>query len=234
MSFRHDKEIQFLAQFCKENLDLANTQLGEEYGYPNVPLCVIDAVFSIGVNYTSTRNTVKRFCSYCGISEATSSCPEEAIQFSVSDLITLYDNHGVQYMAERVYQNFQRTSTKHGILKAEAVLRFSRILLRYGVDFLQDVDKVIGIPDFEGEIKQIPGQRSGISLRYFYMLTGSGDFVKPDRMVVRFIETAIGKSLGIEECHEALVRACELLGDEYPALKPRDLDNLIWKYQRTQ
>ena len=62
------------------------------------------------------------------------------------------------------------TSTRRGILKSEAVLHFSRVLHQHGVDYLQDVDSIIGSKDFEADIRQIPGQRSGTSLRYFYNL----------------------------------------------------------------
>ncbi len=36
--------------------------LPSEFYYPSLPLCIIDAVYSIGVTYTSTRKTVIRFC----------------------------------------------------------------------------------------------------------------------------------------------------------------------------
>lgn len=52
---------------CKSKLDLTNLPHAEEYGYHNLPLCIIDAVFSIGVRYISTENTVKRYCDYFSV-----------------------------------------------------------------------------------------------------------------------------------------------------------------------
>lgn len=40
------------------NTDLKPLPLPEEFFYASLPLCVVDAVFSIGVTYTSTANTV--------------------------------------------------------------------------------------------------------------------------------------------------------------------------------
>ena len=137
-------------------------------------------------------------------------------------------------MTERVYQNRQRTSTRMGILKTEAVLRFSKVLSRFGVEYLQDVQKVIGNLGFEAEIKKIPGQRSGISLRYFYMLVGEKNYIKPDRMITRFVEQVTGKSYSAEEITRLFIGACDLLVKDYPNLTPRMLDNLIWNYQREQ
>lgn len=53
--------------------------------------------------------------------------------------------------------------------------------------------------DFEAEITQIPCQRSGISLRYLYMLAGSEEFIKPDRMINRFVYEATGKLLALKK-----------------------------------
>ncbi len=71
-----------------------------------------------------------------------------------------------------MFQNRQRTSSRNGILKAEAVYQFCRVLHKYSVNYLQDVIKLYGNQEFEKEIKLISGQKSGISLVYFYMLVG--------------------------------------------------------------
>ena len=46
---------------CVTDLPLAGARLSDEYYYDSLPQCVIDAVYSIGVNYKSTRNTVIRY-----------------------------------------------------------------------------------------------------------------------------------------------------------------------------
>ena len=37
---------------CEEKLCLSKTELGKEYYYNSIVLCLIDAVFSIGVRYS--------------------------------------------------------------------------------------------------------------------------------------------------------------------------------------
>ncbi|MDA0243762.1 MAG: hypothetical protein OT477_10140 [Chloroflexi bacterium] len=217
-------DIQKVIELCQSKLDLTAVVQMDEYGYASLPLCVIDTVFSIGARYSSTENTVNRFCQYVGL-EPTNFMP-------LSDMLRLYEEHGIEGMANDVYQNRQRTSTRNGILKSEAVLRFSQVLHQFGVNSRENVGIVLGNPAFEAAIQEIPGQRSGISLRYFYMQVGSEKHIKPDRMIIRFIESAIGRTPTIEESHDILVGACALLTEKHPSLTPRRVDNLIWQYQR--
>jgi len=228
------EDIVALVQFCKEHLHFDDIDLSEEYGYAHLPLCIIDAVFSIGVRYSSVQNTVEKFCEYFNIERfREDKLPQPEKQLSISEFLKKYDKYGIEGMTEQVYKNRQRTSTRNGILKSEAVFRFGKVLARYNVEYLQDIDRILGNKEFEAEITKIPGQRSGISLRYFYMLAGSEDFIKPDRMINRFVYNATGKSFSVEETTELLIEICNILAQEYPALTPRTLDNVIWRYQRT-
>lgn len=226
-------EIQTFVNHCKTKLDLSNLTQSEEYGYYNLPLCIIDAVFSIGVNYTSTENTVKRFCDYFGVLRLREKeLAPRVEQLSVSAFIELHTGYTFPEMAEKIYQNKQRTSTRNGILKTEAAYLFASVVQKYGVEYLQDVNKILGDEKFEAIIARIPGQGSGLSTRYFYMLAGDENFIKPDRMIRRFVHATIGKDLSIEECQELLVAAHAELVRDYPLLTPRSLDHEIWLYQR--
>jgi hypothetical protein len=215
---------QQLAKYCTTHLELSGSDVIAEYGYSSLPLCVIDAVFSINANYKSTQNTVQRFIDYFDLQA----------DLSIYDFIGFYDQNSIEFMAKNVYRNSQRTSTVNGILKADAVLRVAKLLFSYQVNFLPDVNRIFKDTQFEQEFRQIPGQKSGISLSYFYMLTGSNTEIKPDRMVIRFIESALNRSVRIEECSQLLTEVCILLNSDYPDLTPRSLDNAIWRFQKSQ
>jgi len=228
-----ESEHRILAQFCKTHLDFS--KLTFDGYYQHLPLCVIDAVFSIGAHYTSTRNTVEKFAQHFKLdAHLVEAVPSVKGQVQLRFLIEAYDKLGVNFLTETVYQNRQRTSTRNGILKSEAVLRFSRVLDQYGIRYIQDVDSVIGQSAFERAIQQIPGQTSGVCLRYFYILAGSSEHVKPDRMILRFIQSALGKVVSAEQGHRYVVEACKILQQTYPSLTPAILDNQIWNYQRLQ
>jgi hypothetical protein len=143
-----------------------------------------------------------------------------------------FETLGIDTMTSEYFMNRQRTSTASGILKSEAVYRFAAVLRDFGVEHLQDVSTVSKNAAFEKAIRSIPGQRSGISLQYFWMLAGSDEFIKPDRMVIRFLQSAVGREVGLDEASELLRGASDQLKSKHPALSPRLLDHAVWLYQR--
>jgi len=227
-------DIMRLAEYCRNTLNLSEVKISEEYGYAHLALCLIDAIFSISVNYAATTNTVKRFCTFVGTSRLSSEQSQDDSPFTISDLLELYRKYSLEFVTTTIYQNRQRTSSRNGILKSEAVLRAAEVLQHFGANTLDDFQGLAGNSAFEKSFRAIPGQKSGISLRYLYMLTGTEDLIKPDRMILRFIEAAIGRPASIDECQPLLVQTCQILAIDFPQLTPRKLDNLIWQYQRTQ
>ena len=229
-----EQEMHAVIAHCINKLDFT-TLTSARQSYQHLPACVIDTVFSIGARYTSTSNTVLRFCSQLSLTPlGMDPRPATSKQLSVSDFLKLYETETADTLARTLYQNSQRTSTRNGILKAEAAQLFGQVLQLHKIEYLQDVDRIIGQASFEQAIQQIPGQRSGISLRYFYILAGSPNHVKPDRMIVRFIKTATGRVVGIDEAENIIRNACVRLQRDYPTLTPALLDNIIWRYQQTQ
>lgn len=228
------QNIHAIVTHCKSKLNFTEL-LANSQSYQHLPACVVDTVFSIGARYTSTSNTVVRFCTQLSLPVfGVNTRPPISKQFSISDFLKLYEMYDADTLAQTLYQNRQRTSTCNGILKAKAAQEFGQVLQANHVEYLQDVDKIVGQAAFERAIQQIPGQRSGISLRYFYILVGSSEHVKPDRMVMRFLFAATGCSVGVAEAENNIRQACTILRQEYPELTPALLDNMIWRYQQSQ
>jgi len=74
-----------ITQYCQRTLDLEHATLSDEYYYQSLPLCAIDAVFSIGARYEGTRKLVLRYCDYFGLvrlREERSVLPQESSQES--------------------------------------------------------------------------------------------------------------------------------------------------------
>ncbi|MBU4582663.1 MAG: hypothetical protein KKH02_09690 [Proteobacteria bacterium] len=228
-------EMQRLIGYIRSNLDLKNANLGDEYFYQCLPLCVIDAVYSINANYKGTRATVMRYCEFFDMKRLCSdrdNLPPREEQQTIASFIAKIEERGHKYFAEQVFLNRQRTSTRNGILKADAVYRFAKILTEYGVECLQDVEKVAANENFDLAIRKIPGQTTGVSLNYFFMLAGSDEFIKPDRHILAFIKGGIGRTVSVDEAQTLLGIACNILQTNFPHLTLRLLDNAIWNYQR--
>lgn len=230
-----ENDEKLIADFCEEVLDLQSAKLPDEYYYSSVPLCVIDSVFSIGVRYEGVRNTVTRYCNYFNHSQYRNGTdlPIFDEQQSVREFIQSFKEHGLQCYVDNVFKNKQRTSSRNGILKAEAVYKFCDILQKYGVEYLQDVKKLYDNKEFDEEIKGIQGQKSGISLVYFYMLAGEDNWIKPDRMIIRFLESVLKRKVKIGDAQNLLELSCRLLTDKFPNVTPRLLDYQIWNYARS-
>ena len=227
--------IKKLAEYCDKILNLKMAKLNEEYFYQGLPLCVIDAVYSIGVKYEGTRNTVIRYCDFYGLQRIRNdrnSLPETEDQESLEEFIEKIESLGIEFFLGNVFNNRQRTSSRSGILKCEAVLLMAKCLYRYGVKYFQDIYKIIDDERFEKEVLSIPGQGSGISLSYFLMLSGSDDLIKPDRWIINFVSRALHLPCSQSCAQRLLPRACNILKQKYPNLTPRLLDNTIWKSQR--
>ena len=223
-----------LSETISKQIDLNSFHLSESYYYNSLPLCVIDSVYSIGVKYESVKNVISSFCEYEKIQKhrvSRKTIPKISEQYKVSDFLNKFNDYSNEKLAKEIFRNSQRTSSRSGILKSQAVVEFLRILKRYEIDTFQDLMKSNN--DFKNDILKIKGQKSGISLQYFYMLAGSEELIKPDRMIIRFLEANLNRKVSFIESLEIIKSTCQELKTEYSIeITPRELDNAIWNYQR--
>ena len=238
-----DNEINKIADYFRKNIQTI-TPLGDGYYYNHISLCIIDAVWSIGVRYKSVENVVQRYCTKRELVRYRdqnlrnlSLYPETKQQESISDFLEYMVQFSFEKLANDIFDNHQRTSTRNGILKAEAVIKFAKVLSKYDVNYFQDIAaKIENNKSFEIDIKNIPGQRSGLSLNYFYMLTGNENKIKADRMIKRFLAKPIGRepdTISISCTQNAFERLLLVLNDNR-IRSVRHLDNIIWDYQKNK
>lgn len=214
------------------DIDLKPTPLPQEFFYASLPLCVIDAVFSIGVTYTSTRNTVARFCELQAWTMTDESHGDRTKgEHTIEEFLNLFVGLTPERMANDLFGNHQRTSSRSGILKAEAVHQFALALRNSEINDFADLTEH-RLKETEKLILGIPGQGSGISFDYFRMLAGDNNLVKPDRMVQRFIAKSLGiepKQVSPDVARELMKGAVEQLIKRGCIWSPRELDYVIWQ-----
>ncbi|MCK8825788.1 hypothetical protein [Fuchsiella alkaliacetigena] len=229
-------DVKRIADYCMKKLDLANAKLSEEFFYQSLSLCVIDAVFSVGVNYTATRNTVIKYCQHFNlkrIRDNKNKIPSKKEQQSISNFLSKMNKLGIDKFTEEIFDNRQLTSPSNGILKSKAVYQFTEVLREFNVDYFQDINKIIRNYEFKKNIKSISGQKSGISLNYFFMLAGFDNFIKPDRMVLRFLQGILKRKVNLTQAQNLLIKASDTLKKDYnfKSINPKLLDYQIWKYE---
>ena len=236
LAMNRTKDVKQLVAHCRRTLPLSETILSKEYFYWSLPLCVIDAVFSIGIRYSITQKVVIRYCDRLGIPRIRESgdFPPTGEQHSISDLLSMFDKLGTDEMTLRVFQSRHRTSSQNGILKSEATKQFANILKEHRIEYFHQLHEAAPWKSLEEDLRNIKGQASGISFRYFLMLAGNEDFIKPDRMIHRFLQSALDRdSISSEYALKLLQEASAVIKCDIPRMTPRLLDHTIWKYQRS-
>lgn len=229
-------EAEIIARRIIIDVKNVNAKLGNEFYYASLPLCIVDAVFSIGVRYEGVQMTVKRFCEAINTTifrSHGSAYPMREEQISVNDFVTFCTSFSIQDLTTKIFKNRQRTSTINGILKAQAVIEFARVLSNHNVQHFQDIECNLNNVELQNSIQNIKGQKSGIGFAYFLMLTGNDEIIKPDRMLLAFAQTTLERKCHIEELQELYSEVCQILKIDYPSLTPRMLDYQIWQYQRS-
>lgn len=65
------------------------------------------------------------------------------------------------------------------------------------------------------------------------MLASDDNLIKPDRMIIRFLEQAIQRKVSLEEAMLLLQKTSKLLQIKYHNMNPRLLNYQIWNYVRS-
>ncbi|MGW4881646.1 hypothetical protein ACWEPI_34435 [Streptomyces sp. NPDC004262] len=164
--------------------------------WAHASLCVLDAVFSINAHYERhTVPTCRRYAAWAGISVPLSGSAELPVRDEqpLQGLITHIQTHGEAAFSSDVLQNRQRTrANRDAPLKVEAARQYAEILVSHGIAtltganaLLADLDKLKAV---EGDLAGVPGHGSGARLAYLWMLLGDDSRIKPDRMVLRWLQ----------------------------------------------
>lgn len=191
-------------------------------GYPDsLALCLIDAIYSLGIGYDS--HVVPVLTKY---REHRRGEGADANSDTVDDLLGVFDRlGGAEAFASQIGTQ-HRTSTHPGApLKAEAVEKAALLLVDHGVQ--TPADLLAADPD---KVKQawrlLPGQRSSTTgWRYLLLLAGA-DEVKPDRMILRFVADAVGETVSTSYAGALVAATATRLG-----VPVRVLDHAIWRWQ---
>lgn len=225
---RSATDVEKVLAFCRERLP-APASWSPFIGYPDgLALAVIDAVWSTGTRYAITTGVLKRYTA------RRKQMGGDASRDGLRDLLDFIERlGGVDAFVDQIGTR-NRVSTRPGAaLKAEAVHQAATALRGLGVvsaDEFRAAERTALAEHARDAWRTVPGQGSGISWRYLRMLVGLPD-VKPDRMVVRFVASALG--ISEHALHRDL--AARLVQEAAGRLKvdPRALDHAIWIFQRS-
>ena len=206
----------------------------DEFSYASLPLCILDAIFSINARWEAVRAAVRRYANHYALplTHESGTLPPREGQATVHDLIQQITSLGSDRFASEVMRNRSRTSSRGGILKAEAALNFAEVLNDHGIQTLQDMSEHLLDTGLESDLRQVHGQASGISTRYFYMLAGAHHLIKPDRMMIRYLARVLDRPVAPAEAQDIVGAAAAILQLEKPGITAQLIDAAIWTYER--
>jgi hypothetical protein len=224
-------DVQKLLAYVNKNLgdQLNSLELPREYYYHSITLAAIDAIYSIQSRYQSVENVIERYCAKYKLLPAYKSPDNRKNQQKVSVLVSEISDKTVEYFAEEIFQNRTRTA---GRLKASILLDLLTSLQNLKIEtfeciqvWLRDLEKQQSLINYISYIQGIGVATS----RYFLMLCGDDQMVKPDTMILRFIENALNRRVAPLEAVYLIQSVSKIL-----KISPRLLDYNIWFWQRNQ
>lgn len=212
-------EVDGLVSYCRSNFGEKDLWITPE-GYPkSLALCIIDSIYSTGSHYSSVVNVVNRYRAAHGQRDGAAALLE-----SISAA------GGARAWANSVADNLKPAHTKPGApLKAEVIEQAAALMLRHGIDTVEDLVLAVETSPQSNPVhdawKKLPSQRSGVTYSYLLLLAVLPS-VKPDRMVLRFLERALGTGVPMttDRAYELVMAAADTLD-----VSPRTLDHVIWR-----
>ncbi len=218
-----------LTEVCRSIFD-DESQWIEADGYPDsLALGIIDSIFSTGSHYTSVVNVIT---AYRAMRRAQGGDPNSD---GVQELLASFDAvSGSDGWAEAVNNRKPAHTGRGALLKAEVVHRAALTLASLDGGPIETAADVRAEFQRDHELKrikrawlQLPSQSSGVTFNYLLILVGLQS-VKPDRMVIRFIEEHAGLGEHAVSPKEAASLISQVAG-LYPT-QARKLDHVIWRH----
>jgi hypothetical protein len=206
-----------------------------EQRWAHLSLCVLDAVYSINATYGSTLNVCRRYADHAGLVHRLHPAdqPRPSGEQSLSEFAAHAAKLGPEAFAAQVLANRCRTSTRSGILKAEAAARYADIMIAHDLRLIDDVQEAFADPErlqaVEDDLAGVPGHGAhGVRLDYLWMLVGDDERIKPDRFVLRWLGRAVGRQPTPARATALVREAARRLGRT-----PWELDRAIWLSERS-
>lgn len=212
-------EIDALVDYC--NTHLGDPQLWKTpAGYPDsLALCIIDSLYSTGSHYTSVIHVIERYKAAHGTQDGA-----RALSASIADA------GGPREWATTIVNNRKPAHTRPGApLKADIIEQAAALMTRLEIDTVDDLVVRVAATPFDNPVhkgwKRLPSQSSGVTYNYLLILAGLPS-VKPDRMVLRFLATALGDDveLSTQKAVDLITQTAAQLN-----INPRTLDHIAWR-----
>lgn len=194
-------------------------------GYAHLPLCVVDAIFSIRANDTSARHAVQRYAGRFGVPDVGFEDRDGSTEIGLDQLVAALDGYDEDDLVDLFCDNHRLAAR----LKAAAVPRAAATLVAAGIVRTGDLADPRRDPDGaaaqEATWREVPGCGA---TNWHTVLTSAGiPDARPRTPVQRWVEDAVGSEVAPQ-------RAGDLLDELARELRidRATLDHTVARYQR--
>lgn len=225
-------DIQKLADAVKE---LDPSPRTDRWGH--LSLCILDATFSIGIDYDSMVNPlVRRYGKYAGLSsilisglDLEGAVSPRSDEQTLTEFLNSISDMSDEMVAAQILTS-HRTSPRNGILKSAASRQIAECLVQEGIETLSDVSTLLAdldrVEEVEKKLNAVKGSGTqGVRTGYIWMTAGDDYRVKPDRHVLNWIGTVLGRKVTVVEARRLLSETAQRLD-----ITPWAADHAIWQY----
>ncbi|VXB44002.1 hypothetical protein NOCARDAX2BIS_220133 [Nocardioides sp. AX2bis] len=137
---------------------------------------------------------------------------------------------GPDEFADELDNHWRAWQSKAAPYKTTVILGAAQLLKGSDVQTSDDLKLAMASADEHNRLKSgwlaLPGQRSGLTWRYFLMNSGMPG-IKADRMITRWVSRAVGRTVKPTEAEAILLAAAERL-----SVDANHLDHAVWAVQR--
>lgn len=207
------------------------TELGPQSAWPTpillegLALCVLNAVYSTGNRSESVVRVLDR---YRRRRREAGASPD--MDGPAELLAEIRSCNGPQGFADALGNHWRAWQSRTAPYKTDVIQGAAQLLVAASVHKREDLRAALQIPTRHDALKRgwrdLPGQRSGLTWRYFLMNAGMPG-IKADRMITRWTSRALERSTTPKEAEQVLTDAATRLG-----VDTRRLDHAIWDRER--
>ncbi|MBR5176750.1 MAG: hypothetical protein IKW89_12595 [Bacteroidales bacterium] len=227
-----ENQLERFVDYCRDHLDFSIEDM--KY-YSCLPICILDAVFKAGSRQNGSNRTIGRFCQAFDIpcfSSNPGKIPSREGQLTVRQVMEIVGGLSLKELADRISTS-GKTSSKSGVQKTEAFLKWLDILELYEVQTYQDFHEHLKDGDLERTLRSIFARKKDSPVDYFYMIAGKPTEVRVDKIITAFVCEALDEPKVPATTIRALFKeAVKVLAPDHPGLTVKWLEHIVWEDQR--
>lgn len=207
------------------------TELGPESSWPepirlgSLAQCVMNSILSTGNRSESVGRVLARYREKRQLAGA-----DPALDGPTELLEEIEACGGPEGFADALENHWRAWSRNDAPLKAHSIQQAAELLQEHSINDPAELASSLKSEPLGATLKRgwlaIPGQRSGLTWRYFLMNAGMPG-IKADRMITRWVTHATGRQVKPREAERLLTDAASRL-----AVDERRLDHAVWAYER--